>query len=160
MDEVQLVFNHSKMAQYGLSVSSIASGVHTAIEGNRSTYVQSADDKLYYRVRLDPAAVTDSSVLRNLLISNSSGKLVRLGDVAALRTGPGTITAKHLNGVRATTITGNVDEKKVTSRQANMQVQKHFHDFSGRYPGMYLMYGEQNVKRAPPCRVSLSPLLW
>ncbi len=140
-DELVLKFNYRRMAQYGITVATVADTVRTAYEGNKSTYVQTTDDKLYFRVRIDRKKLQQRSMLLNLLIKNETGNMVRLGDIATFKRQPGTASIKHYNSIRATSITASLDESVTTSRLVNRAIAEKFLDITSKYPGLYLVFG-------------------
>jgi multidrug efflux pump subunit AcrB len=82
--------------------------------------------------------------LQNLLIPNSSSRLIRLKDVASIRSRDGRISIKHYNGDRSVTITGDVNTGITTSQQVTRKLKQTFKDISYSYPGMHLVFGGES----------------
>ncbi|MFW5770942.1 MAG: efflux RND transporter permease subunit, partial [Spirochaetota bacterium] len=138
--ELVVNFNYDLMAQYGITVNTVASTIYTAFEGTDATYVQYSDDDVDFKVQVDERYKNDRSFILDLLVPNSTGKLIRIGEFASLERRAGKSAIHHYNGERAITICANVNEDVITSGQATMKVKRAFSDISEKYPGTYLVY--------------------
>ena len=80
------------------------------------------------------------NTVRNLLIPNARGDLIKLGTVVEFIPAEGTPDYYHYNGNRAVIITADVDLNTVTPLEATNQVINQF-DIKSNWPGMQLLIG-------------------
>ncbi|MBN2402887.1 MAG: efflux RND transporter permease subunit, partial [Spirochaetes bacterium] len=139
-EELRFVFNFNKMAELGLNVDTIASTVRTAFEGSTATYVQTIENKLEYVVRLDKQYRTNEKYLMDLLVENSSSRLIRLKDIARLESSDGESEINHYNGDRAISVTADLNANKITPLAVQKTVEKKFRGISGKYKQTYLIF--------------------
>jgi multidrug efflux pump subunit AcrB len=86
----------------------------------------------------------------HLLIPNTKGNLVPLKLVARVEKLPGVSEIRHLDGKRALTIFGDVNEEIATSKRINADLARKFNDIPDRYPGYSVKYGgeEEETQRS------------
>ncbi len=139
--ELVLKFDYERLAELGLTVQDVASTVRTAYDGTIATSIQTTDERLDFRVKVDDSFQIDEGFLLQLLILSSQGRLIRLGDVASIESQEGKANINHHNGNRAVTVTANVDEEVIISSQVTSMVMDEFNDVPQRFPGIYLQVG-------------------
>ncbi len=139
--EMAIVFDYSRLAQLGISVSTVAQEVRTAYNGMVATSLQRLDNQLNFRVQFDKSFTRDEDFLLSLLIPNSQGRLIRLRDIASIEHKEGLSSIEHFNGERATTIEADVEEGVTTSKIVKELVETKFADIPSRYEGMKLQFG-------------------
>ena len=138
--QVRLNINYTKLAQLGLTVTSIAQNVRIAYDGQVVTSVRYGEEDVDFRVILKERARRRLGYLRNLAIPNNRGRLIPLKEVATLRIGPGPANSHHYNGERTITITAGVDQDLITPLEALQLVENHF-DVDKNYPSTRLDAG-------------------
>ena len=121
-DQLEIDIDYSKVARLGLTVAEVARNVRLAYDGELVTSMRDGAEDLRFRVQLVRKARRDERFLLNLPIPNQQGRLIRLGEAAALRTGPGPNAYRHYQGERATTITADVDTDVTTPLKATTEV--------------------------------------
>jgi multidrug efflux pump subunit AcrB len=143
LDKNELIvgFKHDIMAQYNLSVTAVASTIRTAYAGRVATYIQRDDEELDFRVQLDPKYRTDVRILENLLIPNTSGRLIRLKDVATLTSQKVSDNIRHYNGDRTVTVQADIQPKTTTSQEVMQKVLIKYGNISKTYEGVSLLFG-------------------
>ena len=147
-DELKFKFNYDKMAQYGIDVQTIASTVRSAYEGNKATYIQTLNEKLYFVVELQDTFKGSEKALMNLLIPNDSGRLIRLKEIASLVTGSSASEIRHFNGDRTISVTADVDSDITTPVKVQKIVQDEYANISSNYRNTYLLFeGEAKHSR-------------
>jgi multidrug efflux pump subunit AcrB len=124
-DQLEIDIDYSKLARLGLTVAEVARNVRAAYDGELVTSMRDGAEDLRFRVQLARKARRDERFLMNLPIPNQQGRLIRLGEAAVLRTGPGPNAYRHYQGERATTITADVDTDMTTPLKAATQVLSH-----------------------------------
>ncbi len=139
--EMAIMFDYTRLAQLGISVSTVAQEVRTAYNGMIATSLQRLDNELNFRVQFDKSFTRDENFLLSLLIPNSQGRLIRLGDIATIEYKEGLSSIQHFNGERAITIQADVEEGVTTSSIVKELVETEFVDVSAKYEGMKLQFG-------------------
>jgi multidrug efflux pump subunit AcrB len=139
-EQVRIMVDHDKLSRFGLTVADIAQNVRTAYDGTLVTSVRYGDEDVDFRVILRSDVRGSLSQLRELRIPNRAGRLIPLNEVAWLGTGPGPSNFFHYDGVRAVTVTSDVDQEKTTPLKVTQAVEEHF-DLAADYPGMRFVVG-------------------
>ncbi|HOP63731.1 MAG TPA: efflux RND transporter permease subunit [Spirochaetota bacterium] len=138
--ELRFKFDYSKMAQYELDVKTISSAVRAAYAGSTATSIQTVESKLDFVVRLEEKSRGSEAHLMNLLIPNSSGRLIRLKEVARLTSGSGESEINHFNGDRTISVTADVDISKTTPVKVQKQIKDMQGELLSKYPNTYLLF--------------------
>ncbi|MEI0610844.1 efflux RND transporter permease subunit [Brachyspira pilosicoli] len=140
-EELRVMFDYDKIAELGVNVAGVANEVRTAYYGTEATYIQELENKLNFRVQFDDKYTYDTKYLENLLIPNSTGRLIYLKNLATIEKADGLATLKHYNGERTITITAGIEYGKNTSQQVMNAVREKYKDFSKNYRGLKLEFG-------------------
>ncbi|CRF31602.1 acriflavin resistance protein [Brachyspira suanatina] len=140
-EELRVMLDYNKIAELGVSVANVANEVRTAYYGTEATYIQELENKLDFRVVFDDQFTYDAKYLNDLLIPNSSGRLIYLKNIASVEKANGLSTLKHYNGERTITITAGIEYGKNTSQQVMAAVRERFKDFNKEYRGLKLEFG-------------------
>ena len=138
--QVQAVIDHQALARLGLNTTDVALNLRTAYTGESVTKVRYENEEVDFRVSCESTAVRDLDAVRNLLIPNARGDLIKLGTVVKFVPKKGTPDYYHYNGNRAVIITADVDLDIVTPIEATNQVLNQF-DIKSNWPGMQLLIG-------------------
>ena len=139
-DEIILDFNYDKMAQYGITVATVAYTVRTAFDGTIATYVQYVDDDIDFKVQVGEKFKKDPAFILDLLIPNNMGKLIRLGEIADIKKRESGAFIIHYNGDRVITVTANVNEDQITSGQVTRMLKEKFKNIPKKYDETFLVY--------------------
>jgi multidrug efflux pump subunit AcrB len=153
-EELKIIFDYDKLAQYGLNVAAVAQTIRTAYEGTVATSIETLDARLDFRVKVDDSYQRDKVFLENLLIPNYYGRLVKLKNVASIVIQRGRSIINHYNGDRVITITANVDEDVITPSQVARKISERYNDIPRKYPGTAIEFGGE----AKETKESLSDL--
>ena len=139
-DQVAIRIDYSKLSRVGLTVADIAQNVRFAYDGEVVTDVRYGDEDVDFRVQLEERARANPRFLRELLIPNQRGRMIRLSEVAWLESGPGPSNYYHFDGDRAVTITADVVKGSTTPVKATLAALAHF-DLENDWPGMRFVVG-------------------
>ncbi|MBN21236.1 MAG: hypothetical protein CL678_08100 [Bdellovibrionaceae bacterium] len=142
-DEVFVEINYAKVDRLGLSVSEIGETVRTALSGTRASDVTLNNKEVYIRVQMkekDRQTITD---LNELKVMDLAGNLVPLNQLATFRRERGTPQVKRFDFKRAVTLTGSVNEKKITSQLANRNLKEIYQRLSVDHSDVSLVFGGQ-----------------
>ncbi len=140
-EELKVRLNYERLAQYGLTVAAVAQTIRTAYEGTVATYLQSAEEKIDFRVQVDEVYQRDRRFLEELKIPNAAGKLITLSQIATIIPREGASVINHHKGNRVATVTADIDEKITTSSQVARKIKQRFAKVAGDFPGTYLGIG-------------------
>lgn len=125
----------------GLDAERIARDLFYATDGIKVSKIQRPDEEVEIRLRLLPHQRDEGADFLNLDVLNAAGRPVRLSKVAAVSERRGPPFLPRYNYKPAITVSASVDEKIVTSREANLRVRREFADLSRRRPGYELIFG-------------------
>lgn len=125
----------------GLDAERIARELFYATDGIKLSKIQRPDEEVEIRLRLLPHQRDEGRDFLDLEVLNASGRPVRLSKVAKVEERRGPPFLPRYNYKPALTVSAAVDEKVVTSREANRRVREKFADLSKRRPGYELIYG-------------------
>ncbi|MBI2414177.1 MAG: efflux RND transporter permease subunit [Deltaproteobacteria bacterium] len=103
--EVQVHIDRKKASDLGVKVESIASSLRTMVGGEKVTLYREGDEQYNVRLRLKDDFRKDASVIEELTVPNSEGRLVKLNNFAVLSQGvsPGQID-RYAQGRQITVI--------------------------------------------------------
>jgi multidrug efflux pump subunit AcrB len=147
-DQVEIRVDHERLARLGLTAADIARSVRIAYDGQIVTRLREADEDVEFRLRLSRRVRGDLAFLRNMKIPNAQGRLIRLGDVAALRPAAGLGAYRHFDGERTTTVTADLDTEVITAIEVPQRVGEELGDLGRRWPGMRVVYGGEAQETA------------
>lgn len=110
-DALDLQFNYSKMAAYGLTVKQVADALRVAMDGLIIAEQQTASERVYFRLKMQHAEQPSMSALRDMFIINKRGEAVALRSVAEFKLAPGDSDIKHYAGRRSVTVFADIDRQ-------------------------------------------------
>lgn len=138
--QIEIKIDYNALARLKLTVADVAQTVRIAYDGEVVTNVRYGEEDVDFRVQLLPAARQDESYLKELIVPNRDGRLIRLKQVARFVVGPGPSNYHHFDGERSVTVTGDVDKAITTPLKITEAVAEHF-ELEQDYPGMRLVFG-------------------
>jgi multidrug efflux pump subunit AcrB len=139
-DQLEIDLDYTQLARLGLTVADVARSLRAAYDGELVTSIRMDDEEVPFRVRLADRARRNERYLLGLQVPNDTGRLVRLGAAARLRSGPGPNAYRHYQGQRAITITADVDTDRVSPVEATATVLD-TPRLATDWPGMDLVVG-------------------
>ena len=138
--QVEIKFAYNKLARLGLTVADVAQNVRIAYDGQVVTSMRDGDEDIKFRVILSEKARKNVNFLTRLSIPNRQGRLIKLGEVASLKTSPGLNAYHHFDGERTITIQADIVQD-VTSPLVVTQAMMEQFDMEKDYPGMRIKIG-------------------
>ncbi len=139
-------------AYAGVDAESIARDLFYAVDGIQVSRIQRPDEEVEIRLRLKPDQRDSAADLMRLDARSPAGRAVRLSRVAAVEERRGAPFLPRYNYKPAVSVSADVDEDVITSREANRLVQEKFKDVPERYPGYELIYGGEEEETAKSMR--------
>ncbi len=150
--EIRIVVDEDSAAKAFLTPGAIARTVRNAFEGGTATSIKptKAEEEIDVVVRFPEKYRNSMEAFEKLLIPNTRDNLVPLKRVARIEKLSGVSAIRHLDGKRALTILGDVNEEVATSRMINSDLARRFRDIPSRYPGYSVKYGgeEEETQRS------------
>ena len=134
--ELEVVLRYERLAELGLTAQDVAQTVRIAYDGMIATSIETSDELLDFRVKVDDSFQKDEAYILSLMIPNNRGRLIRLSDVAYLEEGIGKGNVNHYDGNRSISLSAKVDNKIITSAQANMKVLEYYKSIAEKHPGI------------------------
>lgn len=142
-DVVELVLDYPALASRGLSVAELTRAVRVAFDGLLVDELQTVDERIYFRLQLQPQDRGRMETLENLAIVNQDGEAVYLRSVAELRTRPGEAAIKHYLGRRTLTLYAEIDRSRVAVQRVNDALAAYVAErgLLAEHPGVRLWFG-------------------
>ena len=131
----------------GLTQRQVADALRTGYLGVKAVYVNWGNERYPVRVIFDEDIRNDSNRLMQLPLTLADGRVVYLNEVATIKLDRSFNRLNRLDGQRIVTITGEVDNDKVTALQVYGHVTRNFGAFYEQVPEYDIIFrGEK--KRA------------
>jgi multidrug efflux pump subunit AcrB len=108
--EVQIKPDWERLERLGLTVAELGDTISTAIEGNVPTQMQRGNRLVDVRVKLDRLQIREPSQLEQLPLFTQDKQIVRLSDVASLKTGTAPGEILRINQREVFVINGNLNK--------------------------------------------------
>ncbi|MBT7668495.1 MAG: efflux RND transporter permease subunit, partial [Bdellovibrionales bacterium] len=139
--EVFVDIDYVKADRLGLDIKNIGSTIKTAISGRKvvTVILNNKDVDLVLRYNINDRQ--DVEDLQKIKVLDKRGNLVPLGSFANFRQTDGSLQINRFDFKRSMTLTGNVDDTKITANQANRQLTKIFEHNKKSFPGVTLVFG-------------------
>lgn len=139
--EIKVIIDYAKADQLGLSVNAIGSAIRTALSGTMISKVTLDNKEVELNVRyLDSLRKTDINI-ENIKTMDALGNLVPVSTVAKLELTDGSHEIKRFDFKRSQTITGDIEESKITSIVANKKLAEIYNELLSKYPDVNLVFG-------------------
>lgn len=125
--QVQIQFDRTVAARYGLTIGQLAEITETALNGRVVSQILNEQQLVDLLVWLQPEARTNLDTIQNLLVDTPTGQKIPLAQVAQIRYGTGPNTINRENVARLLVVSANVSGRDLRSVvneiQANVQQQ-------------------------------------
>ena len=120
LPQIQVVYNHERMAEYGINVDDINQVLETSFAGGIAGSIYEGERKFDIVLRLDNNDRNVSSI-QNLAIPIGSGKTIPLTQVADIIYEPAPAQISHENGARRIYVGFNIKGRDVQSTVDEIQ---------------------------------------
>jgi multidrug efflux pump subunit AcrB len=144
-DQVVIDIDYDKLSRLGLTVADIAQNVRIAYDGQVVTSVRYGEEDVDFRLMMSEKARQRQQYLKKLQIPNNRGRLIRLSEVAQLKSSPGHSDYRHYDGERTTTITADLAQDIVVPSEVTEAVFNNF-DLDKDWPGLQFGIGGEMVE--------------
>ena len=149
--QIRVIVDENKAATTFLSVSEIAASIRNAFHGGVATSIKpvKAEEEIDVLVRFPESYRSQKDIFAKIMVPNRFGNLVPLNKIVRLEEGTSVSRIQHSDGKRVVTVRADVDNKNMTSLEANRLLEEKFKDVSKDYPGYRIKYGgeqEENMR--------------
>ncbi len=120
--EAKVTINREKASQYGISTSTIANLLSTAVTGSVATQYKVDGDEIDVRIRYDKEDLNYINDVRNIMIPSASGSFVPLTEVADVNVVEGAVQITRENQKKYVSIEANTDG--IDSKTAQQRIDK------------------------------------
>ncbi len=135
IEQIQIKFNRSAAARYGLTVGKLAEIMETALNGRVVSQVLEKQQTFDLVVWLKPEARQNFDNISNLLIDTPNGQKIPLAQVATIENGTGPNTINRENVSRLIVVSANANGRDLRSivNEIRAKVNQQVHPPSGYY---------------------------
>lgn len=140
-NEIIVNLDYEDVDTRGVSVANVGTAIRTALQGIFVSDVTLDNEEVNINVRFQENFKTDPNQLGQVKISNNTGNLVPLGDVAEFVRRPGTPEIKRVDFKRARTLVGNINEEVTSAFLVNQFIKKEWARISNDFPEVTLVFG-------------------
>lgn len=141
LPQIQVIYNHERLAEYGISVEDINSIIENTYAGATAGSIYEGERKFDVVMRMDNADRNNIESLRNLHIPLPQGGSVPLQQIADIEYKDAPAQVSHEDGMRRIYVGFNVRGRDVESTVAD--IQKILDDKLHLPEGYYYTYGGQ-----------------
>ena len=107
--ELQITVDRARAADLGVNIDSLATNLRTLVGGEEVSEFKDGDDQIVVRLRLDEPFRNNPAAMGDLLIPAGPGKIVKVSDVAVLRSERGPASIDRYNRQRQISVQANID---------------------------------------------------
>ena len=125
-EQLSVVIDYDKLAKLGLTVSSITNNLRVAYDGEIVTSIRIGDEDVNLRVISNKKSRQSFDKLLSMPIQNTAGRLIRLSQVAEIKTGPGLTDVRHYKGERTISIEGDIDQSVISVMEVKKLIEDNF----------------------------------
>lgn len=142
--EYRVIVDEAKAARAGLDVSMVGQALQGGFLGLEAAKLRWGNDEVTIRVKMEDRFTRDPELLRGFRIRNRDGRMVDLGSVASLVRTNGIARIKRQNQERMITVSGDIDDRVTTSKQANEKIREWIPELKDKYPGYEIALAGEN----------------
>ncbi|MBN1883767.1 MAG: efflux RND transporter permease subunit [Deltaproteobacteria bacterium] len=139
-EEIQFTFDRYVMGALGLNITDVAGELRTAFSGSSAGDVIRGTDSIDIVVKFDEE-MQNIERLMNFSILNPEDYRIPLRTFSEIVYNDGMLSINHIDRERTLTVTANVIEGELTSKEANEILIDTFGTRSTTYPGYTFTYG-------------------
>ena len=112
--ELRINIDRQRAADLGVSLDTLSSTMRTLVGGEEVSKYKDGDEQFSVRLRLDEQFRNDPSTMGDIFVPASSGRMVRVSDVARLTLGNAPASIDRYNRMRQVSVNANLDRLKIT----------------------------------------------
>ena len=139
--ELHIEIDEERAALVGCDVSTVGTAILNAFQGAEVSIFRWGNDEVTVRVKYAEEYTRSVDDVLNFRIINADGSRVPLGSIATINQAPGFTSINRRNRTRTITVFADVNEKRITSKEANDMLRTKFKHIETRFPGCTAEYG-------------------
>jgi HAE1 family hydrophobic/amphiphilic exporter-1 len=112
--ELRITIDRQRATDMGVPLDAVSSSLRTFVGGEEVSKYKDGDEQYTVLLRLDEQFRNDPKTMGDLFVQASSGKMVRVSDVANLTMGNAPASIDRYNRMRQISVNANLDRQKVT----------------------------------------------
>jgi HAE1 family hydrophobic/amphiphilic exporter-1 len=136
--ELRLNIDRPRAADLGVSIDSLSSSLRTLVGGEEVSKYKEGDEQYTVRVRLAEQFRNNPNAMGELLVPTSSGRVLRVGEVAKLTLGSAPASIDRYNRMRQISVNANLDRIPLGEAVAAARVKV---SELGLKPGYQVVFG-------------------
>ncbi len=142
VSEYQLNISQQALSQYNVTEQQVESTLRTAYQGTKASTFQVNNNQYDIVVRMPSVYTQNFSNWPSMLVANSQGQMIPIGQLATLTTSQTAPSVAHVNGVRSVTVSAT--PYGVTAGRVQGELTKAFKQL--RIPaGYYVGFGQNGA---------------
>jgi hydrophobic/amphiphilic exporter-1 (mainly G- bacteria), HAE1 family len=107
--ELQVTVDRARAADLGVNIDSLATNLRTLVGGEEVSEYKDGDDQIIVRLRLDEQYRNNPLAMGDLLVPAGPGRIVKVSDVAILKSERGPASIDRYNRQRQISVQANID---------------------------------------------------
>lgn len=143
----RLKIDKQRAIELGLNLQNIANTVYTAFDGLAASTTREGTEEVFLVVTFPKSVRSDLSNLLELPVLSKNQRLIPLKSIAEVEEAYGKSVINRLNGQRTITIFGDVDNKQLTSKQANFLLKPEVEKLGKAFPEVKIELGGEEKDR-------------
>jgi multidrug efflux pump subunit AcrB len=116
-DQLFTSFDKHEIAKYGLTLSSVMNGIRNAYMGVVTNKVQIEGEEVPYIVSIDKKERDSSKFIKNIHVSNSLNRNVKLTDIVTFSKEARPVSIRHYDNERVYRVTANLNQNLVSKEE-------------------------------------------
>tara|TARA_B100000609_G_C17221425_1_gene440299 strand:- start:480 stop:3605 length:3126 start_codon:yes stop_codon:yes gene_type:complete len=143
-EEVQVIPKAGEAQAAGVSTETIGSSVRAAYGGLIATKLRKLDEEVDIRVSWPLEVRESASAIDQVLVPNKQGNLIPLSRVADFKTTRNIAAHNHEGNSRQIRVLADVDERVITSTEANNKVREQLTELRKKHPKVRIEFGGED----------------
>ncbi|HEY3381920.1 MAG TPA: efflux RND transporter permease subunit [Vicinamibacterales bacterium] len=108
--ELRLSIDRARAADLGVSIDTLSSSLRTLVGGEEVSKYKEGDEQYTVRLRLDEQFRSNPATMGDLRIPATSGRVLKVSDVASLKLGNAPASIDRYNRMRQISVSANLDK--------------------------------------------------
>ncbi len=119
--EARIVVDRNRASIYGVSVSDVANGLKSSIEGVKATTLKTGEDEIDVVLSLDKSTKSSIENMKQIEIFSASGKKVTIGQIADIEFDNSPTQISRMNQVRTISVNSDIIDRDLGSIVADIE---------------------------------------
>lgn len=143
-EEVQVLPDTVEALAAGVTTQDIGMAVRASYGGHIATKMRKLDEEIDLRVSWPEGYRSNAQAIEQTLVPNPTGHLIPLKQIANIKTTRNISTHNHEANSRQVLVSAEIDEKKISSIQANSIVKEKLPELLKKHPKVKMNFGGED----------------